>query len=154
MKLRILISIFACLTLATGCSGTAKGLEIAEENHTDMSKITISAAGKAITATLSQTAAAKAFANKLKEAPLTIELEEYGGFEKVGPLGFTLPRSDESIAGVPGDIFLYAGNQITIFYGSSIWSYTRLGKVDGLTQSELKAFLGSGDITVTFSMDQ
>ena len=94
--------------------------------------------GKAITATLSQTAAAKAFANKLKEAPL----------------GFTLPRSDESIAGVPGDIFLYAGNQITIFYGSSIWSYTRLGKVDGLTQSELKAFLGSGDITVTFSIDQ
>lgn len=129
-----------------------KGLGIIEEKPVDMSKISISAAGKSITATLSQTDAAKAFAEKLKDSPLTIELEEYGGFEKVGPLGFSLPRSDESISGVPGDIFLYAGNQITIFYGNSSWSYTRLGKVDGMTQSELKAFLGTGDITVTISI--
>ena len=129
-----------------------KSLGILEENITDMSKITISAAGKSITASLSDTAAAKAFAEKLKEAPLTVELEEYGGFEKVGPLGFSLPRADESVSGVPGDIFLYAGNQITIFYGNNSWSYTRLGKVDGLTQAQLESFLGSGDITVTFAL--
>ena len=149
MYFRFLTSFIACLTLATGCSGSSSD---PSTPPVDMSKISISAAGKSITATLSQTDAAKSFAEKLKDSPLTIELEEYGGFEKVGPLGFSLTRSDESISGVPGDIFLYAGNQITIFYGNSSWSYTRLGKVDGMTQSELKAFLGTGDITVTISI--
>ena len=129
-----------------------ESIGILEKNNINMSKITISAAGKSITATLSETSAAKAFAKKLKGAPLTVELEEYGGFEKVGALGFSLPSTDESISGIPGDIFLYAGNQITIFYGNSSWSYTRLGRIDGLTQSELKAFLGNGDITVTFAL--
>ena len=151
MYFRFLTSFIACLTLATGCSGSSSD---PSTPPVDMSKISISAAGKSITATLSQTDAAKSFAEKLKDSPLTIELEEYGGFEKVGPLGFSLPRSDESISGVPGDIFLYAGNQITIFYGNSSWSYTRLGKIQYKSLDELKSFLkaGGGNISVTLSL--
>ena len=126
--------------------------EIITDNPVDMKKINISAGGRSITATLEDNASAEAFAAKLKEGPLTVELSEYGGFEKVGPLGFNLPRNDVQVSGGPGDILLYQGNQLTIFYDTNSWSYTRLGKVDGLSQSELKSFLGDADVSVTFSL--
>lgn len=129
-----------------------KGLGVTNSNNTDMSKIKISAGGKSITATLSDNSSAKAFAEKLAEGAVTVEMADYGNFEKVGPLGFSLPQNDESITTVPGDIILYQGNQITIYYDANTWTFTRLGKVDGLSQSELKSFLGTGSITVTFSL--
>ena len=81
---------------------------------------------------------------------LTIQMSDYGGFEKVGSLGQSLPTGNSQTTTQAGDIVLYQGNQVVIFYGSNSWSYTRLGKIDDLTGWE--EALGGGDITVTFSL--
>lgn len=83
------------------------------------------------------------------DKPLTISMSMYGGFEQVGSIGTGLPRNDVQTVTEAGDIVLYAGNQIVIFYGSNSWAYTRLGKVNDLTLQELTEKLGSGDVTLT-----
>ena len=75
-------------------------------------------------ATFEDNPSAREFQTLLTQGPLTIEMEDYGGFEKVGPLGTTLSRSDQQITTEPGDVILYQGNQITIYYGSNTWSFT------------------------------
>lgn len=80
--------------------------------------------------------------------PLTIEMSMYGGFEQVGPIGQSIPREDSQITTEPGDIVLYSGNQIVLFYGSNAWAYTRLGHVD-LSPQEMEDLLGQGDVTIT-----
>ena len=89
----------------------------------------------------------------LSQGPLTIEMEDYGGFEKVGALGAELPTNDERITTQPGDVILYQGDQITIYYAQNTWRFTRLGKVLGMTQAELLEALGDGDVDVRFSLD-
>lgn len=84
--------------------------------------------------------------------PLTIQMSMYGGFEQVGAIGADLPRSDAQTTTAAGDIVLYSGNQIVIFYGSNAWAYTRLGHVD-LSQEEMAGLLGSGDVTVTLFVE-
>ena len=106
--------------------------------------------GSTFTVALEQNAAARALVELLKEQPLTIQMQNYGGFEKVGSLGESLPASDQQTTTQPGDIVLYQGDQIVIFYGSNSWSYTRLGRVDDLTG--WADALGTGDVTVTFSL--
>lgn len=105
-----------------------------------------------LTATLADNSSAVAFYELLKKDPLTVKLNEYGGFEKVGSLGTSLSRNDRQVKTSAGDIMLYQGNQITIFYNGNSWSYTPLGKVDGVTQAELKKILGKGDVTAVFSV--
>lgn len=88
--------------------------------------------------------------NALKNiAPLTVKLSAYGGFEQVGSLGKTLPRSDINMTAWPGDIVLYSGNQIVIFHGSNTWAYTKLGRIIGKSLSELRALLDKPGVTLT-----
>jgi hypothetical protein len=75
----------------------------------------------------------------------------YGGFEQVGSIGQAISRDDKQTTTEPGDIVLYSGNQIVVFYGSNSWAYTRLGKID-LTEKELKDLLSNGDVTITLSL--
>ena len=77
-----------------------------------------------------------------------MKVSMYGGFEQVGSLGESLPRNDEQITTEYGDIVLYSGNQIVVFYGSNSWAYTRLGHID-MTQEELTELLGNGDVEIT-----
>ena len=85
----------------------------------------------------------------LKElCPLTVKMSMYGGFEQVGSIGESLPRNDEQITTEYGDIVLYSGNQIALFYGSNSWAYTRLGHID-MTKEELTNLLGNGDVEIT-----
>ena len=79
-------------------------------------------------------------------------MRDYGGFEKVGSLGMELPTNDERITTEPGDVILYQGNQITIYYDTNSWNFTRLGKVQGMTPEELRDVLGDGDPTAVFSL--
>ena len=102
----------------------------------------------------------------MKKGPLTVDMHDYGNFEKVGPLGTTLPRNDTQITTVAGDIILYQGNQITIYYDTNSWNFTRLGKVvstlrqssgtasstTSITQAVLKKILGKGDVTAVFNI--
>ena len=85
-----------------------------------------------------------------KLLPLTIEMSMYGGFEQVGPIGQEIASNDEQTKTGPGDIVLYSGDQIVIFYGSNSWAYTRLGHVD-LTREEMTELLAHGDVTITIS---
>ena len=88
--------------------------------------------------------------NALKDSlPLNVKMHQYGGFEQVGSLGKNLPRNDKRITTSAGDIVLYSGNQIVIFYGSNTWEYTKLGKITGKSESEIKTLLDKSSITLT-----
>lgn len=101
-------------------------------------------------ATFEENSSAEEFKQLLTEGPVTIEMEDYGGFEKVAPLGTTLTRNDEQITTEPGDVILYQGNQITIYYDTNSWSFTRLARIDD--PADLKEKLGDGSVQVTFSL--
>jgi len=83
---------------------------------------------------------------------LTISMSMYGGFEQVGPIGKSISRDDEETTTSPGDIVLYSGDRMVVFYGSNSWAYTRLGKIN-LKEKELKELLGNGDVTITLTME-
>ena len=84
--------------------------------------------------------------------PLTIQMSMYGGFEQVGPIGQSIVRDDQQTSTDYGDIVLYSGNQIVIFYGTNSWAYTRLGHVE-LSQQEMRDLLANGDVTITFEIE-
>ena len=115
-------------------------------------QITSDSSNHKLTATLADNSSTTSFYELLKKGPVTIKMHDYGNFEKVGPLGTTLPRNDTQITTTAGDIILYQGNQITIYYDANSWNFTRLGKVDGVTQAELKKILGKGDVTAVFEI--
>ena len=115
-------------------------------------QITSDSGNHKLTATPADNSSATAFYQLLKKGPLTVDMHDYGSFEKVGPLGTSLPRNDTQITTTVGDIILYQGNQITIYYDTNSWNFTRLGKVDGVTQAELKKILGKGDVTAVFEI--
>lgn len=106
------------------------------------------------TATLEDNPSAIAFKDLLSQGPLTVDMSDYGGFEKVGGIGTTLPRSDRQITTEPGDIILYQGSSVTIYYDENSWNFTLLGHIDGVAEAELQEVLKAGgeDIRVTFSL--
>ena len=83
-----------------------------------------------------------------QEAPVVIQMSMYGGFEQVGSIGQSLPRNDEKTTTHAGDIVLYSGNQLVVFYGSNSWAYTRLGRIVDKTPNELTTMLGNGSVTI------
>ena len=89
-----------------------------------------------------------------QEGPLTIRMSMYGGFEQVGSVGQSLPRDDNQTTTQAGDIVLYSGDQIVVFYGSNSWAYTRLGHITDKTAQEMAELLGNGDVTITIEMGQ
>ena len=105
-------------------------------------------------ADLAQTDAAKELIGALEDSSLSVKLQDYGRFEKVGDLGIKLTRSDVSTVTGPGDIVLYNGKSIVIFYGSNSWQYTSLAKVKDASADSMKEFLGSGDITLELSVEK
>ena len=116
-------------------------------------KVLLKVGGNTMTATLTDNEATRELTKLLEQGDIAIRMSDYGGFEKVGALPQSLPTSNTQITTAPGDIMLYQGNQMVIFYGSNSWSYTRLGKIDGATVSNLRQFLGNGDIVLTLSME-
>lgn len=102
---------------------------------------------------LENNSATQELVKELKKGNVTVNASEYGGFEKVGELGFSLPTNDENIGTNPGDIVLYQGDKISLFYGSHSWSYTKLGKIDNVDSNKLKEVLGSGNVILEFSLN-
>ena len=102
---------------------------------------------------LENNSATQELIKELKKGNITVNASEYGGFEKVGELGFSLPTSDENMGTVPGDIVLYQGDKISLFYGSHSWSYTKLGKIENVDSNKLKEVLGSGNVILEFSLN-
>ena len=89
----------------------------------------------------------------VSSGPLSINMSMYGGFEQVGSIGQSLPREDKQTTTSSGDIVLYSGNQLVVFYGSNSWAYTRLGHISDKTDAEIEALLSKGDVTITLSIN-
>ena len=118
-------------------------------------KLYITIGGRTETATLIDNAATQSLVTALLNEPITVTLND-NDFEIWGSLGRSLPTSNEQVKAQPGDIVLYSGQYICIFYGSNSYSYTRLGKIDGLSESELRTFLKAeeSNISVTLSVSE
>lgn len=108
--------------------------------------------GQTLVATLEDSASARAFVDLLTRGPLTVSMHDHASMEKVGQLPQSLPRSDSRISVGPGDVVLYQGDQITVYYGSNSWNFARLAHVEGATADQMRAFLGEGSVDVTFSL--
>lgn len=119
---------------------------------TAQTKIYLSTGGKSVTATLVDNDATKELVKLLSQGDITVNMSDYGGFEKVGALPQSLPTSNTQITTSVGDIMLYQGYNMVIFYGSNSWSYTRLGKIDNATAESVREFLGNGNVSVTLSL--
>lgn len=117
-------------------------------------KLYLTIGNQTITATLAENAATRSLIQILESGPIAINLSDYGGFEKVGELPQSLPASDTQITTEPGDIMLYQGRNMVIFYGSNIWRYTPLGKIDEATATSLRELLGNGNINMTISLSK
>ena len=89
----------------------------------------------------------------VEDGPITIEMSMYGGFEQVGSFGRNFTRDDKQTTTSAGDLVLYSGNQLVVFYGSNSWAYTRLGKIQGLSDEELTKLLSNGNVTITITKD-
>ena len=85
--------------------------------------------------------------------PLTVKMSMYGGFEQVGPVGRSIVSNDEQITTEAGDIVLYAGDRIVIFYGSNSWAYTKLGHIDQ-AQEEMEKLLGQEDVEIQLGWEE
>jgi len=107
---------------------------------------------KVLNATLVDNSSTRALIEKLKQGPITINMQDYGNFEKVGELGFTLPQNDEHIVTVPGDLILYQGRRFVIYYDTNTWDFTRLGKIKDTDQNTLKEILGKDNVTVKIGL--
>ena len=117
-------------------------------------KINITIDNRTMVATLKDNAATRSLIDKLSAGAITIAMTNYGGFEKVGALPWKLPNSDTQITTKPGDIMLYTGNSIVIFYGTNTWSYTPLGVLETTDSAEISNFVGTGTKQVVISLDE
>ena len=126
------------------------------QNKTDMESNTIRLTiegGRTFTATLVDNSSTQALKEQLAKGNITVEMEDYANMEKVGSLGLRLPRNDRQTTTGPGDLILYQGHNLVIYYDTNSWSFTRLGKIDNASQADLKAALGKGDVKVTLSLE-
>ena len=157
--MRYCLSLLAII-LFTACSSASHPSSSPEDNPKEQEsqpktnitgKLKITVGSKSATASFEQNSSSEAFVAKLKANPVTVNMTDYGNFEKVGSLGFTLPRNDKPITTSAGDIILYNGSQITIYYDNNSYSLTKLAHMDNMTKAQVKEFLGEGNVTVTFS---
>lgn len=116
-------------------------------------KVYFSANGTTKTATLINNEATTELISLLENGPINLSMSEYGGFEKIGNLPQNLPTSDVTQTAQSGDIMLYLGNVMCIFFGSNTWAYTKLGTMDNLSSKEIKEFLSGDPVSVSISLE-
>lgn len=121
--------------------------------ETNSIKLTIRG-GETFTATLVDNSSTRALKEQLAKGDITVEMEDYADMEKVGSLGISLPRNDRRTTTGPGDLILYQGHNLVIYYDTNSWNFTRLGKIDNVDGVQLKSALGEGGVTVTLSLDR
>ncbi len=154
MKIRIAFILFVFVFLmpgATACS-TADAYSYPYETEVNDTKTMLMKIGdKSVDVAWEENASVEELKG-LAASGLTISMSMYGGFEQVGPIGKSITRDDKQTTTTAGDIVLYSGKQLVVFYGSNSWAYTRLGRVN-LSENELKELLSNGDVTITLSVE-
>lgn len=151
-RLVCLSCILICFLLLAACSAESKPESAAQtnspnESYTEETNMKLYIGETEVPVTWEQNESVAALQELAGGDGLTISMSMYGGFEQVGSIGQSLPRNDQQTKTASGDIVLYSGNQIVIFYGSNSWAYTRLGHVD-LSKSEMADLLSNGDVTI------
>lgn len=155
MKKIIIVIILLIVTIISYIFIFKKDIKVINNNPTkgeEMKEIYLYVNNNILEVELENNDATIELLNILNNKDITILANEYGGFEKVGSLGFELPTNDKNIKTQSGDIVLYNKNQISVFYESNSWSYTKLGKIKNKTKNELKDILGSGNIELRLSI--
>ena len=119
-------------------------------------KLYLTIGGITKTATLVSNSSTEALVAQLQKGNITYEAHDYGSFEKVGALGYTFPENNEQINTVPGDLILYQGSNLCIYYDTNSWNFTRIGKLDNMTQADIKTWVDAGgdNVSVTLSISQ
>ena len=119
-------------------------------------KMYLTIGGVTKTATLVSNSSTEALVAQLQKGNITYEAHDYGNFEKVGELGYTFPENNEQINTVPGDLILYQGENLCIYYDTNSWNFTRIGKLDNMTQSDIKTWVNAGgdNVSVTLSISE
>ena len=117
-----------------------------------MNEFIIEVNGRDLIVKAENNSSTEALIEKLKDGNVVINANEYGNFEKVGSLGFSLPTNNKQITTKAGDVVLYQGNSISLFYGPNSWSYTKLGEVENVSADELKSILGDGNVKLTLKL--
>jgi hypothetical protein len=146
MKLKLLI----CLAVVLLCGCTKEN--ITAQTMTEKLYVTIGEETRSVT--MEDNVGTRALVVALQAENITYEAYDYGNFEKVGDLGQSFPTADHQVTTSAGDIVLYNGNNICIFYGSNSWSYTRIGKLDGMSAEDVRRFVnaGGGNVMITLSL--
>ena len=147
----VISAMLPVLIMAVLLSGRAWASQESERETLDMSRLKLMIGENEVPVVWEENESTAALFEKAEDHPVTVDMAMYGGFEQVGPLGFDLPANDEQTTTSPGDIVLYSGNQIVVFYGSNSWAYTRLGRVD-LDPQAMTDLLGGGDVTLDISV--
>lgn len=141
----------------TDVSGTPVPIDTSNETENseleETNMINLQIGDQTLKAQLADNSSAQAFAGLLAQGPVTVRMHDYGSMEKVGTLPISLPENNQQIHTEPGDLILYQGNSITVYYDTNSWSLTRLGKVQDISAPELKNILGDDDVEITFSID-
>lgn len=177
----VLLNITACGKITTHGNGTANDVEVEHMQYSSISEeedeietlqeavsiseikekadsefetmLLIDVNGASLEADLADNSSARALLKLIEnEGSLTLELNDYAGVEKVGPLPDSLPTNDERISTDYGDIILYQGNQFVLYYDTNAWTFTRLAHVRGVSKNALKEILGTGNVTVTLRL--
>lgn len=155
-KLTILFLLPALLLTLTACSGgeaQEKTPTTDKEEIQMVGTLKMKIAGTDVSVEWEDNESVEALKELAKDGPVTVQMSMYGGFEQVGYLGTDLPRNDVQTVTKSGDIVLYSGNQIVVFYGSNSWAYTRLGHIMDKSDEEMAELLSSGDVVITLSLE-
>ncbi|MGI5083781.1 cyclophilin-like fold protein [Treponema putidum] len=146
---KLVSTILAVLCILSACALDENGDKDAQASKIGAKtmKITITVNGKTLTASLYDNSSARALVELLQKGEVTIDMHDYGNFEKVGDLPVSLPRNDKQTNTDAGDLILYQGKSFVIYYDKNSWNFTPLGKLEGITKAELKALLGTGNVT-------
>ena len=175
-KMIVIMLTIALVVLSAACSGSKETPESGiteeipqaetgdtytdEEQKTDNNEeergaieMTLKINDEAVNVSWEDNGSVRALADLAAKGPITIDTSLYGGFEQVGGIGTTLPSNDIDITTAPGDIVLYSGSNIVVFFGSNSWAYTRLGHIEGKSRDELRDMLGGNNVVLTITSD-
>ena len=167
MKTKMIFLAF-CMTIMfcmSACAGTTKNTssiikdqlaaenESAEDEAIGDSSMTMKIGDTKVNVDWEDNQAVAALRDMAREGDVTIQMSMYGGFEQVGSIGQSLPRDDKQTTTSSGDVVLYSGNQMVVFYGSNSWSYTRLGHISDKNTEDMTDLLSNGDVTITISIE-
>ena len=143
--------LFTCCT-----SDSEMKAEISQTSSNMTQNLYLTIGGVTKTATLVSNSSTEALVAQLQKGDITYEASDYGSFEKVGALGYAFPQNNEQINTVPGDLILYQGSNLCIYYDTNSWNFTRIGKLDNMTQADIKIWVnaGGGNVSVTLSISE